>query len=243
MNNFHKSLAKYGVYFEELRIKLLFLTKIFAVCFIIGFFITTPVIRFILAHLNIPDISIVTTSPFQLIEFAMSVGFFFACVVTLPIFIYHLYSFLKPGLLKSERKVFILSLPFGLGLFVFGFLYGGGMLYYGIKLMAKVNAEIGIANYWDISKFVSQIVLTASLLGLLFTFPLVLTFLIRLGILSADFLRSKRRHAFAGVFVLVALLPPTDGLSLILMAVPLILLFELTVFFNRKNNSGRNLVT
>ncbi len=243
MNNFQRSLAKYGVYFEELRAKLLFLTKVFVICFIIGFLVTTPVIRFFIAYFNITDVTIVTTSPFQLIEFAMSVGFFSACIITLPIFIYHLYSFLKPGLLKAERKIFVLSLPLGLLLFIFGFLYGGGMLYYGIKLMAKVNASIGIANYWDITKFVSQIVLTSSLLGLLFTFPLILTFLMRLGIVSVNFLRSKRRHAFVVVFILVSLLPPTDGLSLILMAAPLVLLFELTVFLNRKNNNGRNLLT
>ena len=195
-----------------------------------------------LKYVDISGVTLVTTSPFQLIELAMSMGFFTACIFTVPIFVYHLYAFLKSALLPKERRVFLFSIPLGIGLFLIGFLYGCGMLYYGIKLIAKTNVSLGVVNYWDINIFISQIVLTSSLLGLLFIFPLVITFLIRLGILSVSFLRSKRKHAIVVIFIFVSLLPPTDGLSLILMAVPLMLIFELTVLFNRKNY-GRNLIT
>ena len=204
--------------------------------------VTPPAIKLMLKYINIEDITLVTTSPFQLIELAMSIGFFSACIVTLPIFVFHLYSFLRPALLPKERNMFLFSLPLALGLFVIGFLYGCGMLYYGIKMIAKANAGLGVVNYWDINTFISQIVMTSSLLGILFTFPLVVTFLIRLGVLSVQFLKSKRRHAIVIIFIIVSLLPPTDGLSLVLMALPLMLIFELTVLFNRKNY-GRNLVT
>jgi len=234
VENFQQSLSKYGVYFEELRKRLFSLTKIFVIIFALGFFTTSPVIKYMIAHLNIDGVTIVTSSPFQLIELAMSIGFLFACIITIPIFIYHLYSFLKPGLLPNERRLFILSLPFSLLLFIFGFFYGVGMLYYGIKLIAKLNVSLGVANYWDITTFISQIVLTSSLLGILFIFPIVIRFLIRLGILSIQFLKSKRKHAIVVIFIFVSLLPPTDGLSLILMALPLLLIFELTILFNRK---------
>lgn len=235
MNNLEKSVSRYGQYFEELRLRLFSLTKIFVIVFALGFFITSPAIKFIMSHLDISGVTIVTTSPFQLIDLAMSVGFFTACIITIPIFIYHLYSFLKPGLLPSERKIFILSLPLGLLLFIIGFAYGAGMLYVGVKLIASVNVGLGVANYWNISTFISQIVLSSSLLGLLFIFPIVVRFLIKTEILSIDFLRSKRRHAVVVIFLIVSLLPPTDGLSLILMALPLLLIYELTILFNRKN--------
>ncbi|MBP6884021.1 MAG: twin-arginine translocase subunit TatC [Candidatus Pacebacteria bacterium] len=242
MNNFQKGLAKYAVYFEELRSKLVLLVKIFAVVFVLSFFNIAPIIKLLLKYLQMAGVTIVTTSPFQLVDLAMSIGFFTASLVTVPIFIFYLYSFLKPALLRNERRFFLLSLPLGLGLFLLGFLYSAIMLYYAIKLIAVVNIAIGVTNYWDISSYVYQVVLTSTLLGLLFIFPLVITFLIRLGILSVDFLRSKRRHAVVIIFLIVSLLPPTDGLSLILMAAPLVLIFELTVFFNRFNNNGRNLI-
>lgn len=179
MNNFQQTLAKYAVYFEELRKKLFLLTKIFVIVFAVGFFATSSVVKFMMNHLNMGDVTIVTTSPFQLIDLAMSVGFFSACIVTVPIFIFNLYSFLKSGLLVKEKKIFFLSLPISIVLFIMGFLYGCGMLYYAIKLVARVNVSLGVVNYWDISLFVSQIVMTSSILGLLFVFPLVMTFLIK----------------------------------------------------------------
>lgn len=244
MSNLQENISRYGNYFEELRRRLLILVKIFATVFVISFFNIGPIVRLLLKYLTMDGVTIATTSPFQLVDLAMSVGFFLASVVTVPVFIYFLYSFLKPALLKKERKFFLLSLPLGLGLFILGFLYSSVMLYYAIRLIAYVNVNLGVVNYWDISSYVYQIVLTSTLLGLLFIFPLVITFLIKVGIMSVAFLKSKRRHAIVVIFIIVSLLPPTDGLSLILMAVPLVLIYELTVLFNRKNNiTGRNLIT
>lgn len=240
MNNLQKTLTKYAKYFEELRSKIVLLVKIFAIVFAIGFFNVGPIIRLMMNYLSVEGVTIATTSPFQLVDLAMSIGFFIACVVTVPILIYFLYRFLKPALLPREQKFFLLSLPLGLVLFITGFFYSSVMLYYAIRLIAIVNVHLGVVNYWDISSYVYQIVLTSTLLGLLFIFPLVITFLIRLGMISTRFLKSKRKHAIAIIFIIVSLLPPTDGLSLILMSVPLVLIYELTILFNRKNKSVVN---
>jgi sec-independent protein translocase protein TatC len=106
-------------------------------------------------------------------------------------------------------------------------------MYYAMQLLANVNFGLGIANMWNIATFLSQIVSTAALLGLLFQFPIVLTFLIKFNILNVKSLRSKRSHAVLGMFVFASLLPPTDGLSLILMVLPLILMYEITILYNR----------
>jgi len=242
VNNFQKSIQKYGTYIEELRWRIVLITKAFIVFFAIGFFGTTPAVKLMMQYINMPDVTIVATSPFQLIELAMSVGFFVGSLFTVPLVVYHLYSFLKPGLLPTERRWFLLSLPVGLLLFLTGFAYGCGIMYYGIKLIAVMNADLGVANYWDIGTFISQIVLTASLLGLLFIFPIVITFLIRLGAITARALAEKRRHAIVIIVIIVSLLPPTDGVSLILMSLPLVLIFELTVFFNRHADNHRSLI-
>ncbi len=242
MKNFQKTITTYGVYFEELRQKILLLTKIFVVVFGFGFFATTPAIKLMMKYIDMPGVTIVTTSPFQLLDLAMSIGFFTACVVVVPVFVYHLYTFLKPGLLPKERASFLLSLPIALGLFLTGFLYGCAILYFGIKLIAQVNVGLGIGNFWNISTFISQIVVTSSLLGLLFIFPLIISFLVKLGIMSISMLKSRRKHAVVIIFMIVSLFPPTDGVSLIMMALPLVLIFELTILFNRRSAHGRQLV-
>ena len=240
MENLERGIAKYSIYLEELRRKLIFLVKVFAVSFGVGFFLTSPLVKLIVKYVDLENIKIITTSPFQFINLSMSVGFFFACVVTLPIFLFKTYSFFRNGLLKSERKFFLFSLPSGLLLFIVGFSYGVFMIYYGVNMIAKLNTNLGIANYWDISTFISQILVTSSLLGVLFIFPIVIKFMIKSGFITVDFLKSKRKHAIVIIFIIVSLLPPTDGLSLILMAVPLLLIFELTILFNRKNGRIKN---
>lgn len=234
MNSIYEGIHRYAVYLEELRRRLLTLTKLFVVVFIGGFLLTPSAITFIMKVVKFEGVTIVTTSPFQLIDLAMSVGFFFGCIATVPVFLFFLYSFLKPALLPRERGIFFFILPLGFLLFALGFLYSSSMLYFAIKTIAVVNTNLGVANYWDINNFISQIVLTSSLFGLLFLAPMVVTFLIRVGIMNVSFLRSKRRHAIAIIFVIVSLLPPTDGLSLILMALPMILMFEITLLLNSR---------
>lgn len=232
MNGWEQSIEKYGNHIEYLRKKLLMIVKLFVVFFIGGFFLVTPAIRWLLTNLSLPNVIIATTSPFQFFDMAMSGGFLIATIMTLPIIGVSLYRFLSPALTKHERKLFIRLIPIMLILFIIGFLYGLGVLSFAVTMIAQVNTNIGITNIWDIGKFISEIMFTSVLLGIIFQFPVVLTGLIRLGFLDASFLKSKRRHAIVGIFVFVSLLPPTDGISLLLMAVPMIFIYEVTIFIN-----------
>ncbi len=236
-------LAEYGAYLEDIKRRLLIIVKIFIVVFISGFFLTGLIVKTLIGLLDFKDVSIVITSPFQMIDIAMSTGFFVASVITAPIVVYQVYTFLSPGLLPKEKRLFILLIPLALILFFIGFAYGFMTLYFGIELIAQVNVSLGVVNYWDIGRFISDIVLTASLLGLIFQFPIVITFLIRIGMLDSQFLRKKRRLAFFVIFIFVSLLPPTDGLSLILMAMPMLIIYEFTILVNSKYRRGVKLIS
>jgi sec-independent protein translocase protein TatC len=84
------------------------------------------------------------------------------------------------------------------------------------------------------------VVITSAVLGLLFEFPLILNVLIKVGVVEPTWLRSKRRHAIVLIFVFVALLPPTDGVSLLVMALPLLLMYEITLLINRRRPTLRS---
>jgi sec-independent protein translocase protein TatC len=232
VNELQKSIAKYGVYFEELRRRLFSLVKIFAVVFVAGIFSIGPILRLLIKYSSSIGVTVVATSPFQMVNLAMSVGFFIACIVTIPIFIYHLYSFLKPALLPKELKFFILSLPVGLGLFIFGFLYSSVMLYYAIKFISIANTSFGVVNYWDVSSFLSQVIMASIFFGLVFEFPIILTFIIRVGLLKVKYLRKNRRFAYAFIFIFVGLLPPPDIFTTFIQALPLVVLYEITIILN-----------
>jgi sec-independent protein translocase protein TatC len=232
VDDFLESARKYFPYIEELKRRLYLSTVIFIVIFFAGIGFSASIVKFFISNFKIDGVIIATTSPFQFAGLSVDIGFFCAMVATLPMVIYHLFSFTSSALTKRERVWFFVSIPASLVLFLVGFTYGFGILYYSFGLFSRINSSLGIQNIWDIGQFLSQIFLTSSLLGIVFQYPLVLTALIRMGAIGTSFLRRKRRIAIFIVFVITALLPPTDGLSLVAMVLPLLVLYEMTIFIN-----------
>lgn len=222
----------YSEYLEDIRKRFYRVAIVFVGAFLIGVFSTHLVLPFFVEFVSIPGVTIIATSPFQLLELTMNVGFFTALALTIPFAFIELFGFLGSGLLPGERRLILLLIPLSVLLFCIGFSYGFSVMYFAIELIARTNMGFGITNLWDISQFISQILITSALLGVIFEFPIILSALIRFGVLSVGFLRRNRRTAIATILVFVALLPPTDGLSFIVMAIPLVAIYELTILGN-----------
>ncbi len=226
--------SKFAPYLEDIRKRLYILAIVFALFFVVGFFSASSILRGIISLFNIGDVVIATTSPFQFADLSINIGLFTAFFVTCPLGIYNIFMFLRPALTKREKGLFFSLVPVTFILFVLGFSYGFAIMYYALVILAQINVNIGIQNIWDIGMFLSQIVLTSTLLGVLFQFPIVFTFIIRSGLVEVQFLREKRRIAVLIIFIFTSLLPPTDGLSLVAMALPLVLLYEVTILINSR---------
>lgn len=221
---------------EDLRRRLYTGVILFVVFFIGGFLYAGVILKKLLVFVKIDQVIIATSSPFQFADIAMDIGFFIAIMVSVPYIIYSFYVFIVPALTRKEKGKLLKSIPVSIGLFAVGFLYGFFILYYALDLLAAINTSLGIANFWNIGQFLSQILITSSLLGLIFEIPLLLTLFIKLGIITPQTLKDKRRIAYFLTICLTSLLPPTDGVSLIAMALPLVLLYEVTILLNNKKN-------
>ncbi len=233
MDDFKAKLRHFRPYLEDLFSRLRFIVLCFVISFIAGFLLSTPLIKYLIQFFDFKNVTLATTSPFQLFDLAMDIGFFFSTFICIPIAVHQLYVFIRNGLRKKERKTFFLTLPLSIVLFITGFVYGFFILYFTLQVLANVNIGLGIENLWDISFFMSKIIYTSALLGLIFQFPIVLSILIRFGILKINFLKDKRRHAVMAILIFTSLLPPTDGVSLLLMAMPLVAIYEITIIYNR----------
>lgn len=242
MDKLSQKFSVYYDYLDDIWQRVYGLVKIFVAFFIIGFFSCGPILKLVIKSFNLQDATIVATSPFQFFDLAMSVGVYTGFIACVPVFLYHMYDFLKSGLEKSEKKFFFVLLPIGFLLFCLGFSYGVVVLNMALGSIATINLGLGIKNFWDINRFLSQVIFTSTLLGVIFQFPIVLSFLVRKGFLSTSFLRTKRRHAIAAIFIVTSLLPPTDGLSLFIMVVPLVFLYEMTIWFNSLNLFNRSYI-
>jgi len=236
LEELNKIIEKYLPFLEDLRQRLYYGVILFVISFMVGFFSTGSLLKVILLFVDLDQVTIATSSPFQFVNIAMDFGFFTAIMVCIPYIIYSFYVFMVPALTRTERVGLLKSTPFSIGLFVFGFSYGFSVLYYALGLLASININLGIANFWNIGQFLSEMFITSALLGLVFEFPLLLTLLIKLGVITAETLRNQRRVAYILMLSLAALLPPTDGLSLMAMTLPLVLLYEVTILLNNKKN-------
>jgi sec-independent protein translocase protein TatC len=235
LEEFKKNIEKFLPYLEDLRQRLYRGVILFVIVFFGGFLSAGIILKKILNLVHVEQVTIAVSSPFQFVDLAMDLGFFLAIMVSVPYIIYSFYVFIIPALTRSEKIRILKSIPLSAGLFILGFFYGFFILNYALEALASINVRLGIANFWNISQFLSQIFITSALLGLVFEFPLLLALLIKLGIVTPQTLKNKRLIAYFLMLSLTALLPPTDGISLIAMTLPLVLLYEVTILLNNKS--------
>lgn len=227
------SFPKYMPFIAEIRRRLFFTLSVFFIGGILGFIYYERIIKFILRFFAFEGVNIVFTSPFQFITLAFSSAFLVGIVVVFPVLVYQLLSFLKPALNEKEYKTIITLIPVSLFLFLLGFGFGVMIMRYVILLFYEKSLVLEVGNFLDISLLVSQIIVTSAFMGLAFQTPIVLTILLKLGILKYQTLVKHRLTAWSGSLIFAALLPPTDLLSLALLFLPLALLFEATLLVNK----------
>lgn len=227
------AVVKYSPFFSEIRRRLIFTLSIFIIAAGVGFIYYEKIVSIILKIFAIEGINIVFTSPFQFFTLAVNSALLVGSIAILPALIFQALSFIRPALRAKEYKAIVTLLPIAILLFLFGFTYGVLIMKYVVMVFFQKSVELHIGNYIDVSLLLSQIMTTATLLGIAFQFPLVLTVLIRLRIIHPSMLSKQRLFVYVLSLLFAAILPPTDVLSLFLLFLPLALLFELTLLFNK----------
>jgi len=205
----------------------------FLVAALLGFVYYERVIDFSLRLFRLEGVNIAFTSPFQFINLAISSALSVGLVATLPLLAYQVFSFLRPALSRREYRFMMTLAPLAIALFLGGFFYGVGVMKYVLGLFYQKSTELNIGNLLDVSALLSQIILTSAFMGAAFEFPIVLTGLMNLKLLSYHKVASQRSLVYLICLIFASLLPPTDILSLALLTLPLIFLFESTLVLNR----------
>lgn len=162
---------------------------------------------------------------------AMFSSFFVGLVFTFPYLFWEVWRFIAPGLRKSEIKaargaVFYVTLLFFLGV-LFGYFIISPLT---INFLANFKLDPSIPNQIDISDYISTLVMLALASGLAFQLPIVAFVLSKIGILTPSIMRTYRKHAFLGILVVAAIITPSpDVLSQILVSIPLVILYEVSI--------------
>lgn len=173
---------------------------------------------------------LVFTSPIDKIVAAIKVSLLAGVILSTPFWVYQVWRFISPGLYRSEKRIGVFFLFTGSALFVLGCTF----VYY---LVFPLALEF-LLNFGDgkdqalitIDKYIGFFFSTTLLFGLAFELPLVLSILAFLGLVDRDFLKEKRAYAYVTLAFVSAFLTPPDPLSMLILLVPLIFLYELSIF-------------
>jgi sec-independent protein translocase protein TatC len=163
-------------------------------------------------------------------SYALMMSMMGGVVLAFPFVFYQLWSFVKPGLKQNEKSVvkgltFYVSLLFFSGI-LFGYFVVAPLC---VQFFGTYQISKDIENIFTVNSYMSTILSTVFYTGLLFLLPVIAYLFAKLGIITPQFLRKYRKHAIVGVLVLAAIITPPDLISQVIVAIPIVFLYELSI--------------
>ena len=194
-------------------------------------------IRPLVKVMNAGDKMIFTGLPEAFFTY-LKVAFLAGLILAAPVIIYQFWMFVAPGLYEKEKKLMLPIIFLSTFFFIGGSLFGYFIVFpWGFKFFLGFSSDMiqAMPSMKEYLSFSAKLLLA---FGLVFELPLVITFLARLGIVSVEFLKKNRKYALLLFFAGAAILTPPDVVTQIMMALPLMVLYEISIIgarvFGRK---------
>lgn len=234
-------------HFLELKKRIFYAIIFLIVAFCFTFYFSTEIYQFFLKPLansfeNSENRRMIYTSPSEGFMTFTKLAFYSSIMLSMPFFLIQIYIFLAPALYKNEKKITFLTFFFSPFLFFLGAIFAYYFLlplalkfFLSFEFQALTDSQkIPIQLETKISEYLSFLINIIFSFGFAFQLPICLLFLIKGGFITVSDLQIKRKYFIVAIFVIAAILTPPDVVSQISLAIPMILLFEITILIGKK---------
>ena len=244
-----KSSAPLMEHLIELRRRLMWSIGGFFVAFLVCFFFAKQLFNLLVipfqwatdwAGLDPTKVDLIYTAPQEFFFTQIKLGMFGGLVLAFPIIATQIYKFIAPGLYRNERAAFrpyLIATPvlFLIGASLVYFFFTPMVMWFFLSMQqVGPDNEVQISLLPRVSEYLGLIMTLIFSFGLVFQLPVATSLMTRAGLLTADGLASKRKYAIVAAFVAAAILTPPDPVSQIGLALPTILLYEVSIWLARR---------
>lgn len=219
---------------EELRKRLFISAIFFILALFVGFYLAKPIIKYIQYSEEAEQLTLNAFNVTDPLAVYLQVTFIISFILTSPVLLYQLWAFITPGLHETERKATLKYIPYAFLLFIGGLAFAYYVLFpnvmnfmMGLSNDLEIQQTIGINEYFS---FLFQLVVP---FGIVFQLPVVTLFLARLGILNPDLMVKFRKYSYFVLIVIAVLLAPPDFISNLIIALPLLAIYEISIVIAR----------
>jgi sec-independent protein translocase protein TatC len=218
----------------ELRKRVVYSLIVFVLALVGGLFGAKPLFDYLVGAAPVDNLDLHVFSPWDAIGLFMKFAVLISLIAAIPFTVYQLWAFVKPALGKREQRATLRYVPGAL----FMFLIGLAFAYYVVFPMAylfseKVTNAMELQQTYGVTQYFSFLFNILLPISLLFELPLIILFLSAIGILNPSILSKMRRVAWFILIIIGVTVTPPDVISDLLVSVPLVVLYELSVLLSR----------
>ncbi len=184
------------------------------------------------SKLQNPELDLHFIGPSEGLIVKLKVSFFSGLILVLPFIVFQIWKFISIGLKKKERRIILIYFPISSLLFFAGILFAYFIMS-PAGLYFLINISSGLKPMFTISKYTSLIILLIFVFGLIFELPLVILFLTQIGLVTPKFLTQNRKYAILLMFIVSAILTPPDIFTQFILAIPVLILYEISIWLSK----------
>lgn len=219
---------------RELRNRILVVLAVFIVGVVVCFSSASPIVELLTGMGEQFGYKFVYIRPQELLMVYFTISLLGALVLSFPVIAYEVFAFCSPGLKKLEKSMMLLGMIFGSVFFVVGVLFAYFITVpFMLRFLIAFSTDVAVTASISIEEYMSFLLTVFTIFGVIFELPVLSVILTALGVVKPSWLVKARRVMIVAIFFLAAIITPPDIVSQIMVAIPIIALYEFSILLSR----------